>query len=356
MRDKFCEWYRIVCVDPTHEKLQNRWDSLQKYCDKEEFNILELTKLFFGFTAEESFRTEFIKSYSDRDMTFPNKSDQEILLLAGVTLLQLLERKKQEINIVISVMCLSLFKKDVIIPEIVDIVSNKLNEFSLSIRNEKIKQSINPITDKGISELAESLESGTWSVDDVESFSEILTRIAANFNILENNQKKILESIEVYKEDSNILSWLFGEWSNDLSKPLNKKIDQSQISFILGKELADLVQQVPGPYSAKAFLVKMLGHCKADKSNITLVEMIDLLDKKWKKQLLNDYSIIAGGENTPVMLAIYKSLETSEPNVWKYAYQNVMGINVEEVKSDPLTWSYQMYLECLLIKDNISED
>ncbi|NMM62213.1 hypothetical protein HBE96_05840 [Clostridium sp. P21] len=356
MKDKFCEWYKFVCLDPTHEQLKNRWDSLQEYCENEDINVLELTKLFFGLPTEEAFKAEFVESYSNRDMTFLYENEREISMLAGATLMELLEKNIQVTNIVLAIMCIALFKQESIIPEVIDIVSDKLDDIATDIRKSETEHSMRYITNKGISELAKTLESGTFTPESIIAFSKTLGQIVSNFNILQNNQENMEKSLEIYKEDSDILSWLFGEWSNDLKKQLNKKVNQNQISLVIGKELADLVKLIPGPYAAKAFLRKMLGHCKVDKNNITLVEIIDLLDEDWKKQLLNDYSIIGDGENTPILLAISKSLETSEQNVWKYAYQKVMEINVEEVKSDPLTWSYQMYLECLLVKDNISEE
>lgn len=356
MKDKFCEWYKLVCLNPTHEQLKNRWDSLQEYCESEDINILELTKLFFGLPTEEAFKTEFVEVYSNRDMTFLYENEREISLLAGATLMELLEKNVQVTNIVLAIMCIALFKQESIILEVIDIASDKLDDITSDIRKAETEHSMRYIRNKGVSELAKALEIGTFSAESIIAFSKILPQMVSNFNILQNNQEKMQKSLEIYREDSDILSWLFGECSNDLKKQLNKKVNQNQISLVIGKELADLVKQIPGPYAAKAFLMKMLGHCKVDKNNIALVEIIDSLDENWKKQLLNDYSIIGGGENTPILLAISKSLETSEPNVWKYAYQKVMGINVEEVKGDPLTWSYQMYLECLLVKHNISEE
>jgi len=355
MRENFCEWYMIVCANPTNEQLQCRWESLQQYCEIEDINILELVKMFFGLPTDVSFRNQFTESYANKDLTFQSKNEREISLLAGVTLMELIEKDIQVNKIVLAIMCITLFKQEVVIPEIPDVVSDKLDDITADIREIETEQSIIAISNTGISELAKVLETGTWSAENIVAFSKILSQIPANFNKLKNNQKNLQKSLTIYKEDSDILSWLFGEWSSDLKKPLNKKINQSQISLVLGKELADLVKQIPGPYSAKAFLVKMLGHCKADKSNISLLEMVDSLDENWKKQLLDHYSIIENGENTPILLAVSKALDANEPNVWKYAYQKTIGIDPERATSNPLTWAYQIYLECLLVKDNRSE-
>lgn len=357
MKEKFCEWYRNVCIDPTHEQLQNRWDSLQEYYESNDIDIMELVKLFFELPVEEQFKAEFIKPHFNKDMTFQRDNKREISLLAGTALMELLEDEVDVNKIILAIMCIAPFKQDVVISEVLDIVSEKLDDITSGIRSEKnTEQGKLAISDKGIANLAKNLETGSWSNESTINFSKILSQIANNFNILQSNQEKLQQSLAIYREDSDILSWLFGEWSNDLDKQLSKKINQSQISLVLGKELADLVKQIPGPYSAKAFLKKMLGHCKPDKNNITLLEIVDTLDEGWKKRLLDDYSIIKDGVNTPILLAVSKSQEVNDPNVWKHAYQKLTQINAEEVESDLLTWAYQIYLECLLVKVIICED
>ncbi|KJR44333.1 hypothetical protein UF75_5281 [Desulfosporosinus sp. I2] len=349
MRENFCEWYRIVCVDPSNEQLKSRWESVQEYCEIEEINILELVKMFFGLPTDASFKKQFIDLYA-KDLTFQSKNEREISLLAGVTIIELMEKEIHVTKIVLATMCIALFKQDAIIPDVQAIVSKKLKDITAEIRDLETEQRMRTISNTEITELKKSLELGAWNPQNIVEFSKVLSNIAANFNALVNNQNELSKSLIIFKEDSNILSWLFGEWSNDLDKPLNGSIKRSETALILGKELADLVEQIPGPYPAKAFLKKMLGHCKADKKNISLVEMVDSLDESWKELLLDDYNIINNGENTPILLSVSKALETNEPKVWKHAYQKAIGIDAEEMISDPLTWAYQMYLECLLVK------
>jgi hypothetical protein len=212
------------------------------------------------------------------------------------------------------------------------------------------------ISNDGIPELVKVLEQGSWESKSITQFSKVLSNIASNLNNLQYNQENLFLALEICKEDSNILSWLVGEWSNDLNIPLTDKIEQSQIAFILGKELADLVTQVPGPYAAKALLKKMLGLCKRKQKDFSLVEMVDLLDKEKKEQILNKYSLLNSGINTPILLSITKALEANEPIVWKHAFKTIMNIDADEVKKEPLTWAYQLYLECLLTKFYYEEE
>lgn len=356
MREKFCEWYRFICMEPTNDQLKFRWESLQEYCDNEEPNILELTKMFFELPVDNSIKDKFVEYYINKDMTFKTDNDQEIALLAGATLADMIERNEHTKEIVLAITCISFFKQDAIIPEVQSIAADKLADIASSIREVKAEQNMHEIKNTGVKDLKKSLEEETWNQENIKVLLTTLTKIESNITTLLNNQKQLCKSIDVYKEDSNILAWLIGGWSNDLDKQLNDEITQSNVALILGKELADLVERIPGPYSAKAFLKKMLACCKLEEGNISLIEIVDALDESWKKHLLDIYPLIDKGENTPILLAISKALEVNEPQVWKHSYKKLMGIDAEEVVGDSLSWAYQIYLECLLIKYYNSEE
>ncbi len=100
--------------------------------------------------------------------------------------------------------------------------------------------------------------------------------IVSSVSFLVQNQNEMLKAMEIYREDSNILSWICGEWSNELDAQLTKKTTRKSVALILAKELADLVTVLPGPYAEKSFLKKMLDLCKLDAGTYTIVELVDV--------------------------------------------------------------------------------
>lgn len=354
MRKSFGEMYRYVCLEPQGDLLKNRMEGMQDFCKTKGINIIELSKMFFRLPVEESFKASFIGFYAAKDLAFPSNNDRELALLAGLTLIELLEKEKYEIIIVLTVMCLTIFHQELIIPELPEIILERFSEITATFREIDVDK--NKTINIGIIEFRNEFESSGWDANTTKSFSELLLKLSNKITMLQNNQNNLIDVVKIYREDSNILAWLIGEWSNDLIKPLNNNIRQNKIALILGKELADLVDIIPGPYSAKAYLGRMLKLCKNEISEVSLMEMVDLIDEGWKNNLLNKYKLIGKGENTPILLAISKSLEVSEAQIWKHTYKKSIGIEVENVKSDTLTWAYQIYLECLLIKYKNSEE
>jgi hypothetical protein len=349
MKDKFVEWYGIVCPNPSNEQLKNRWDSLQKYCQKENINIKKLSTLFFGLPTDQDFINDFAEVYQNVDMTFSKKNYRELSLLAGVTLLQLLESDEYATEIALAIIILSVYDQEVILPEVLDIAAEKLRDITANTRELIQENELKKLSSIGVDQLKKSNPENGWTPDVAEKLLSLLTKVSNNFTAINNNQIELANALRIYKEDSNILSWLVGEWSNDLNKPLTKAIKGNEIALILGKELADLIETVPGPFAAKAFLKKMLKLCKVDNSKSSLIDMVDLLDKEWKTKLFENNELIETGVNTPTLLGISKSLETDEPKVWKTFFEKITNINPESIQRDTLEWAYQIYLECLLV-------
>lgn len=346
MRINFSKWYSKACLKSKNEKIEIRWSTLENYCKKDEHNILELAKLFFELPTDESFKSDFVQFYNDDDISFKSEYTREIAVLAGSTLVYLLDNEEYVNEILLAIMSLSLIKKDVIIPEIIKRVKETFINICTEIREAEGKQDKRQIS----IEVSDDIEKALVQWEDDKDQDNMFRSIVKYIKNLSNNESKLYESLEIYREDSQILSWLIGQWSNDLDKPLNKKLNQSKVALILGKELADFVNIIPGPYPSRICLSRMLSYCKGDKSSKTLIEMVDLLDDNIKDKITEKYNIIDKGVNTPVLLAINKAMETDECEVWKHTFNKCFSISAESIELDVIDWAYQLYLECLLIK------
>jgi hypothetical protein len=349
MLENFASRYKTICLQPTPEQLMNRFKGIQDICNEQEFDVASLVRLFYDLPVDVNFKNKFSDYFFNKDITFDKGNLREIAFLAGETLLEMLEHDYYTNLIVLLITCIWLFKNNTLIPEISSIALNKLDEVCLKTR-EDAGNNVENIKETNLTEMEKAVQGQPVTADTIQKIINILKIVNVNIKNIYINQKQICKSVDVYKEESNILSWLMGQWSNDLKKQLNNKTNQSKIALILGKELADLVLTIPGPYSAKAILKRMIDLCKADCKTLSLVDMVDMLDTKWKGSLLDKYHLSASDCNTPILLAIAKSLEVDGPRAWGNAYGKIMGFDAETVVQDMLTWGYQMYLECMLVK------
>ena len=350
MKQFFSESYLKVCLGAPREQLELRWQGIEEYCKKESFDIYQLVRLYYGLKTADEFYQEFISIFNDLDISFIDENKRELSVLSGNILINLMKSSDLKNFIILSIICLSKYDIDVVLPEIIEKAYNCFCEISVKNRErEYIYKSVNT---KVFEDYANEFKSNpTANVVHFQKLESLCNVIASNMSLMVENQNEMQNEMQLYREDSNILSWLCGEWSDELDIQLTKKTYQKSVALLLAKELVDLVTVLPGPYAAKSFLKKMLDLCKLDTNTYTIVEMIDAIDNDRKRKFINSYSCIAGNpENTPILYSLKSALDTNTSEVWKHVVSNHMGVDICEVKNSILDWAELMYFECVLVK------
>jgi len=88
-------------------------------------------------------------------------------------------------------------------------------------------------------------------------FKDLVFAINQRTASIENVMSRLSERQRLLQEESNILWWVFGEYSRDLKQPM-VALGLPTTCLIGAKELADLTTVLPGPLAASAFLDKMI--------------------------------------------------------------------------------------------------
>lgn len=349
MKNKFVDWYRVVNMEPTAEQIEARWNAINSFVEEyDNDTILKLAVNYLALKPDIELKDKFVECLRDTDVTFNKNFEKEITLLTGISLAILLE--EEPVLSELAVKCLTLFVKFPISQELGDYFEGRFTKNCLDIRENLTKLDDLSLTNQSKIIKTNFSEESSWEDNSIIPLGEILTSFNNNFIKFQNAHNKLVENIDIYAEDSRILSWIVGESSNDLKKAF-KAMKQEEAALIVGKELADLITVYPGPYAAEAFIKKMLGLSrKGQKGNVTLNFYIDSLKLDWKELLLERYPLVGGGMNTPVLLAISMSLEVDNPGEWLPMYKKRTGIDSESFCVSPEKLAYQIYLECLLIK------
>jgi len=350
MKDVFSKNYIKVCPNPLEGQMENRWKGIEEYCDKDEVEIVDLIIMAFGLNSNEQFAKEFALIFQNIDMRFQPDALKELSLLSCMCLMKLIEESNLSINVALSVMCLSKYNLEILVPELVTKAFECFYEVSAGLRDKKIQYKLYSI--KSTEEFIEvSEELSTLDKTNISSLSKALSELSQNFTTISQNQKLVIDMLDILKEDSDILSWIIGSWSNELNQPIIKTTAQLNIALIIAKELADLVKVCPGPFAFEGFLQKMFSNCKSDTKSYSLVKMIDSVDNDTKASILKDYPINARLQlNTPLLISMKCALEANKPDVWKSTASHKLSFNVESVDNTILEWAKLMYLECILVK------
>ena len=330
--------------------MENRWKGIEEYCSQKQVEIIDLTMMAFGLNTNEQFKNEFSLIFQNIDMRFQPDALKELSLLSCMCLMKLLKESNLNINVALSIMCLSKYNLEILVPELVSQSFECFYEVSAELREKKLK--CKPCPTKNTNDFINLLE-GLSTLDDtgLKSLSKSLSEISRNFAIISENQKNTIDSLDILKENSEILSWIIGSWSNELNQPINKTTAQLNIALIIAKELADLIKVCPGPFAFEGFLKKMLSNCKSDTKSYSLVKMIDSLGNDTKASILKDYAGTSSLQsNTPLLISMKCAFEANEPDVWKSAASHKLSFDVESVENTILEWAKLMYLECILVK------
>ena len=358
-RRTFVKWYNRVNVEPNKDVLESRWRGIQSvlrdYNEKDSISLI--LRIYFEIYDNKEGLDEFNQYFIDEDEMFEEENKEEIIILAGCTLMCLLD---ENIGVLVALYLIILSEYyDNPIPELLGLAKDVFKESTKEYEESEILDStkiLNDIQNK-LDELdkyteeveeVEEVEEEVINTEQIELLTELVKLLSKNMILINDNNIKLIEKNKKYQEKTRILSWLLGEWSDILEAPL-KNVNDINGAFVVGIELADLIEIYPGPYATSGFLNKMIGKCKKVKEKYSLIELIDSQDEK-VREIINDKYIEGNksGYLNPILSAIKMSLEVSGPREWVPAYSKKLKINPDELQKDLLEWSMLIYQECII--------
>lgn len=362
MNKNFSEWYRIAKIEPTSEQLNNRWNGIIHFTDEQLQidDIFELVRMFYGRTTQENFRDRYAECFVKFDSAFDRNNELELSVLAGTTLIEIIENYDYSILAMLATISFSFLKVSPVVPSILIKIKQKFVKETSSTREDILNEDVVSYSHQKSNELLEILQESqaNWTADIQLSLIEYITENNKKLDSLYKKEKQNRQIISIYSEDSQILWWMTGEWSNDLDKSFHE-IRQVDATLYIGKELADKIKNLPGPYSAKAVIHKMLDCCNKRNrcQTINLKDVVESLEVTWKEEFLKKYAINGIKEITPIMLAISKSITVDKGVDWNPQFEKIALCSSEDIIKPAEEMAFQMYLECLTIKcyTNIEE-
>lgn len=343
IEQKFSEWYQTVCKQPTGERLEARFKSIYDYCDSDELDHLMLVQLFFELPVNNEEKEYFTNCIFENDKTFVVSNEREISCLAGLALYYLMHSKPEILEeIILATLSVYTIKKDMIIPELIDIVGEKFERITAKYR--EINLDINSTKKTGYSSF-DADTYNTWNETSRKALYVIIQKMNDNIQTLSNNIIKVSNEVELRKEDSNILSWIVAGYSNYTNLPLTSDTSGKEMAIVLGKELSELVITLLGPFAAKGYLNKMLQMCAQDDTVYSLEEVVNAIPEDLKSTVLQECDEVK--IYTPICYAISESLRVGR--AWIDVFSKI-NPTIKNLKQSLLDWSYQVYIEFLLYK------
>lgn len=343
-------WYGQANISCTSDILDKRKKSI-KTCIEEgvDWDFIKSTiKLFMKGkdNKQDKFKESFADIFIKDDSAFSYEKDKEIQLLAGIMLNEILKNNNEN-NILIELSCICL--KNYFEPPIEGIFNNIEKGFYESLKelreNEDNEYTKSDFRKSLQTMLKENPSLATANIN--EEVSIQLESLKKNIINIFSNFEKMQKINNLKSEDSEVLWWMIGEWSYDLNKSF-KEINENFIPILIGKEMADKVNVLPGPFATKAVINKILSNYK-DKQ-LYIYNYAEKIEKTWLGKFVEKYYTEAMAEFMPILKYFKKIIELDEEDKSDDQLEKICPAIIKKVEISNKDIAYTIYLECLLSK------
>ncbi len=331
MHKDFAEWYRSAGITPNGEILPKRWAAIEEY-QPEPDEIVSLARLFCRLgKPNDAFLNRFRVSFQKTDPAFPMRdNDQELVVLAGAELVDTIQRGTVNVAdfAALSVAC-AVAQNVRGTPAVADIPEIAISY--LSMRS-----------------IDRAVDGDGYGPGNTALFAA-LTTLGAPHDGVPKEFERLQRELSVASEESNILWWLFSEYSRDLKQPW-KKFGVPAVTLIAGKELADLTRVIPGPVAAVAFLDRVI-RCAKSKPPVTILvtDAIKGVTPEWRERYVGQGCPAQIEDLLPISHGLKISLMSPDESAWVSAFTKATGIQ-PDVELSPNVLAYQLFLEALLCR------
>jgi len=348
------EWYKITSVNlPETDILEKNSEAVLDIVKTGKLDfLLNCVRQYLNLPIED---TNFISQLYEIFLKFNNLFAQknnhlELRVLCGAIIHEyiIFDKAKDKYKIAYSLLS-GLFeqdKKSLINVEIIEQINNFINETSINIR-EKVIELKQIAVISNLKEDVNNQESLKSNFDNIVSYFKSISKNITDNNNLLNSKLKIIE------EESNIHWWIFRGFSNIFNIPFSKlKINSAPI--IIGKELSDLINIIPGPIAYVQFLEKIINDNlpikdKAFDKNIIFKNVINDIEIELKKELSENFTNSKLGNLCPIMISFQKSIDSGDKKGWLSSFKNSTNLDANK-KIDIYKLAIQSYIENILMK------
>lgn len=365
MQENFPNWYREADLEADSDTLENRYSAIESYSENVNGpKCINLVRLLMGFAVDEPFINDYTMYFSKNDSAFPTRNNLlELSVLAGATIVEIIENiDKYDYIAALATISGSFLPHSnnppvsEIISEAKDFISNQAAKLRSDLSTSSLPKIV--VTKKiqtTIKQHKTSIEND--EVPDHKELGKLFYEVSSEADEKVNeiarkvrkSTKTMLRAINLLSEETNILWWVFGEYSRDLNIKM-KALDQEAVCMVAGKELSDLVDAAPGPLSADAFLMKIMESGRSDLPHkLILKDAINKSPREWREKWIGDREITDNlNMICPIHFAAKTSLLTEDDETWWNVYIKSNGdISLEK---SPLKFAKQLYWEGLLLK------
>lgn len=353
MDERFGEWLRDALADVDDDLLKRRWSGVETLV--ESLDVREIMDLVLYGTACRKYNGETIRkvrlAFWEHDNAFRMEgNDLELQRLCGAVVTRVLHGDSEHrMDIALACSCLKFggtydgFGS----PAMSEEADKILQGLSVTTRSQdnlkKIAQRvIAPV--RLLANVKQLIDQGHETIP-ITELSEILSETAKGLNRVARENVALHRALNIQKEETDILWWLVGAYSNDLKVPF-ETLDGPIAAIVAGKELADHVRRRPGPLSVANILRRMIRKSAGHTAAISLEALITRIPLSWRSNLVAETDEEAL-PYCPLLAAMAHSVSLEDDRSWVTPFRQHFPHSTE-LDISPEVLAYQMYCERVL--------
>lgn len=331
MMKGFNELYIEADIPTTPEMLEMRWEGVEMAVKNPSKQLIcDLVCFCYHLPILQGNIEQFSSYFSEIDTNFSHNNRHELVILAGVVLCQMAQKKPKYDSLI----------------ELLVIIAKRYarREYPECLENQIMQQfdidRIN-LRKEGLKEYVDELQDEHDNYSAISSATDNSKKILSVVISAMRSQSKV---IETYREDSQILWWMSAKWCESLSRPL-AQCEANTVGLVLGKEAASFVHNFPGPYSMDAVIQNQIGLCKGSKAMLSIQELVQNTDEQWKNSISLDKCL--PGSLQPLHHAIVRARNTTSDTEWLPKFKKEVLNDFTYPRLKPVEYAWMFYVECL---------
>ena len=353
MDERFGEWLRDALADIDDSVLKLRWGGVATLA--EELNTDQIMDLLLYCANCNRYSAETLakvrRTFWEHDSAFRmENNDVELRRLCGSVAMHVLGQESHDkLSIALATVCLHFggLQEDTGLVALPIEAERVLKELSIGIRSSEAEQEsrhrvITP--SKALTTIKELIEQGNDHLPLTE-LEKILTQYGKGLNEINTANLRLQLALSIQKEETDILWWLMGAFSNDLQQPF-VSLDPAVAAVVAGKELADHVRHEPGPVSVANILHRLVSQVADSSTAVPLSSAVVEFPMSWRKEVTGQADRRAL-QYCPLHAALLHSADLADAANWVTVFSNHFPHSPES-EILPEVLGQQMYRERML--------
>ncbi|EJP3960144.1 hypothetical protein NUP41_002372 [Salmonella enterica] len=346
--------YKLSKISITPKEIEVKLSAIKHIIDNNTgAELFDLIQLYYNIDNDNEY-IWFKEAFTEYDSSFSMVDSTRELAILSTYLINNIMQTDSDIALSVLTSSFAGTRSPLLFPELIEIskstllnhiYKNKAQDLTICEPNKyPIENSVSENLSEDDLTDAENIPNILVSISsEKDSF---ITELSKNFhsNIVRMNQK-----IEFLQEESNILWWLVGEYSNLMNEHYSS-VEKPIAAITTALELSELTISSLGPASSSQLLYKVLNVSKKSrKAKFKFNEYIENIPTLLFERFAIDPVIEQYNFMFPVYTALKKYYEIGNELAWCKAFRTATGLS-DDIELSPIDLSTQLYRESLLLK------